>query len=86
MKFIIGQFKLNNTNSATDGGRIKKEVYMLYTQTEFTKMPKKTIHLDLYVDESKNRTYTCYDGKNETITYIMILAVPKIKKMIYIKS
>ena len=70
MKFIIGQFKINNTNSATDGGRIKKkEVYMLYTQTKFTKIPKKTINLDLYVDESKNRTYTRYDGKNETITY-----------------
>lgn len=53
---------------------------MLYTQTKFTKIPKQTIHLDLYVDESKNRTYTRYDGKNETITYIMILAVPKDKK------
>ena len=42
---------------------------MLYTQTKFTKIPKKTINLDLYVDESKNRTYTRYDGKNETITY-----------------
>lgn len=53
---------------------------MLYTQTKFTKIPKKTINLDLYVDESKNRTYTRYDGKNETITYIMILAIPKDKK------
>ena len=53
---------------------------MLYTQTKFTAMPKKTIHLDVYVDESKNRTYTCYDGKTETITYIMILAIPKDKK------
>ncbi len=53
---------------------------MLYTQTQFTTIPKKTIHFDLYVDESKNRTYTCYDGKTETITYIMILAIPKDKK------
>lgn len=53
---------------------------MLYTQTKFTAMPKKTIHLDVYVDESKNRTYTYYDGKTETITYIMILAIPKDKK------
>lgn len=53
---------------------------MFYTQTKFTTIPKKTIHLDLYVDESKNRTYTRYDGKTETITYIMILAVPKDKK------
>ena len=30
---------------------------MIYGQTVFTKIPKKTIHLDLYVDESKNRTY-----------------------------
>ena len=52
---------------------------MLYTQTQFTTIPKKTIHFDLYVDESKNRTYTCYDGKAETITYIMILAIPKDK-------
>lgn len=57
----------------------RKEFYMFYTQTKFTTIPKKTIHLDLYVDESKNRTYTCYDGKTETITYIMILAVPKAK-------
>lgn len=28
---------------------------MIYGQTVFTKIPKKTIHLDLYVDESKNR-------------------------------
>ena len=53
---------------------------MFYTQTKFTTIPKKTIHLDLYVDESKNRTYTRYDGKTGTITYIMILAVPKDKK------
>lgn len=53
---------------------------MLYGQTVFTKIPKKTIHLDLYVDESKNRTYTDFNGNTETITYIMIMAVPKNKK------
>lgn len=53
---------------------------MIYGQTVFTKIPKKTIHLDLYVDESKNRTYIDFDGNTETITYIMILAVPKSKK------
>lgn len=52
----------------------------MYGQTVFTKMPKKIIHLDLYVDESKNRTYTNFDGNKETITYIMIMAVPKDKK------
>lgn len=52
----------------------------MYGQTVFTKMPKKIIYLDLYVDESKNRTYTNFDGNKETITYIMIMAVPKDKK------
>lgn len=52
----------------------------MYGQTVFTKIPKKIIHLDLYVDESKNRTYTNFDGNIETITYIMIMAVPKNKK------
>lgn len=47
---------------------LKKEDFMLYNQTKFTEMPKKTICLDLYIDESKNRTYTRYDGKIETIT------------------
>lgn len=37
----------------------------MYGQTVFTKMPKKIIHLDLYVDESKNRTYTDFDGNIE---------------------
>lgn len=36
MKFINGQQKINNTNSATDGGRInRKKFYMLYTQVKF---------------------------------------------------
>lgn len=52
----------------------------MYGQTVFTKIPQKIIHLDLYVDESKNRTYTNFDGNIETITYIMIMAVPKNKK------
>ena len=39
---------------------------MIYGQTVFTKIPKKTIHLDLYVDESKNRTYTDFNGNTET--------------------
>lgn len=52
----------------------------MYGQTVFTKIPPKIIHLDLYVDESKNRTYTNFDGNIETITYIMIMAVPKNKK------
>lgn len=46
---------------------------MIYNQTSITKIPKKTIHLDLYVDESKNRIYTDFDGNTEKITYIMIL-------------
>lgn len=52
----------------------------MYGQTILAKMPKKIIHLDLYVDESKNRTYTNFDGNIERITYIMIMAVPKNKK------
>ena len=42
-------------------------------------IPVKEIHLDLYVDESKNRKYKCGD-KNEIIDYIMIMAIPKDKK------
>lgn len=53
---------------------------MIYGQKVFADIPKKTIYLDLYVDESKNRSYTNYDGNIENITYIMILAVPKDKK------
>lgn len=42
-------------------------------------IPLKEVHLDLYVDESKNRKYKC--GKNEEIIhYIMIMAIPKNKK------
>lgn len=52
----------------------------MYSQTAITKIPNKIIHLDLYVDESKNRTYTNFDGNKETITYIMIMAVPKDRK------
>lgn len=52
----------------------------MYGQTTITKIPNKIIHLDLYVDESKNRTYTNFDGNKETITYIMIMAVPKDRK------
>ena len=52
----------------------------MYSQTAFTKLSKKIIHLDLYVDESKNRTYTNFDGNKETITYIMIMAVPRDRK------
>lgn len=43
------------------------------------KIPKKEIHLELYVDESKNRIYKLGD-KNETINYIMIMAIPVNKK------
>ena len=53
---------------------------MIFEQTTYTQIPKKIIHIDLYVDESKDRTYINYDGNKESITYIMILAVPKNKK------
>lgn len=53
---------------------------MIYKQTSFTENQKKIIHLDLYVDESKNRIYVDSNGCKENITYIMILAVPKDKK------
>ena len=46
---------------------------------KFYDIPLKEIHLDLYVDESKNRVYK-YGKKEETIDYIMILAIPKNKK------
>lgn len=42
-------------------------------------IPKKEIHLDLYVDESENREYK-NGTTNEEIDYIMILAVPLDKK------
>lgn len=41
--------------------------------------PLKEIHLDLYVDESKNRKYK-YGKNDELIDYIMIMAIPKNKK------
>ena len=48
-------------------------------QFKFIDMPLKEIHLDLYVDESKNRKYK-YGNNNEIIDYIMIMAIPKNKK------
>lgn len=48
-------------------------------QKTFYEMPVKEIHLDLYADESKNRKYkNC--SVEETIDYIMIMAVPVNKK------
>lgn len=46
---------------------------------KFFDMPLKEIHLDLYVDESKNRKYK-YGQNDEIIDYIMIMAIPKNKK------
>jgi len=48
-------------------------------QIKFIDIPTKEIHLDLYVDESKNRKYK-YGYSNETIDYIMIMAIPTDKK------
>lgn len=48
-------------------------------QFKFIDIPLKEIHLDLYVDESKNRKYK-YGNNNEIIDYIMIMAIPKHKK------
>ena len=48
-------------------------------QKRLYKIPEKEIHLELYVDESKNRRYKLGD-KNETINYIMIMAIPSNKK------
>ena len=53
---------------------------MIFEQTTYTTIPKKIIRIDLYVDESKDRIYTNFDGNKEKITYIMLLAVPKDKK------
>ena len=48
-------------------------------QNRIYEIPKKEIHLDLYVDESENREYKNGSTK-EKIDYIMILAVPLDKK------
>ena len=48
-------------------------------QIKFIDIPTKEIHLNLYVDESKNRKYK-YGYNNETIDYIMIMAIPTDKK------
>lgn len=48
-------------------------------QEKLFEIPKKEIHIDLYVDESKEREYK-YGNYNETIDYIMIMAIPKDKK------
>ena len=46
---------------------------------KFYDIPLKEVHLDLYVDESKNRVYK-HGNKKEIIDYIMIMAIPKNKK------
>lgn len=51
-----------------------------YQQIDCIEKDKTTIHIDLYVDESKNRIYNNPNGENEKITYIMIMAIPKDKK------
>ncbi len=48
-------------------------------QETFYKKESKEIHLDLYVDESKNRKYEIGETK-EIIDYIMIMAIPLEKK------
>lgn len=48
-------------------------------QFKFIDIQSKEIHLDLYVDESKNRKYN-YGNSNEIIDYIMIMAIPRNKK------
>lgn len=48
-------------------------------QTLF-EISKKEIHLDIYVDESKDRKYEI-NNKKEVIDYIMIMAVPTDKKI-----
>ena len=50
-------------------------------QKTLYKIPEKEIHLELYVDESKNRIYKLGD-KKETINYIMIMAIPVEQKEI----
>ena len=54
-------------------------------QQRFWESLKKEIHIDLYVDESKERKYKNGD-KNETIDYIMIMAIPKDKKDALLKK
>lgn len=51
----------------------------MYKQTKILNTDKKTIHLELFVDESKNRPYE-YGETEQKITYIMIMAVPTNKK------
>ena len=48
-------------------------------EIRFFDIPLKEIHLDLYVDESKNRKYI-FGKNNEIIDYIIIMAIPKDKK------
>ena len=54
-------------------------------QETFYKKETKEIHLDLYVDESKNRKYEIGETK-EIIDYIMIMAIPIEKRSTCIKN
>ena len=54
-------------------------------EIRFFDIPLKEIHLDLYVDESKNRKYI-FGKNNEIIDYIIIMAIPKDKRMNYLKK